>query len=127
MEGGVLERARAGFEAWQQGDLQTIEAILDPKVTWKWWESGEWDCYGREEVINRLAQRIREGFNGAPLEVEEAGPNRVLVVSHPALIGGPEWPEEVATLIEFRGGRAVSMQDFPSRSGALAAAALPSS
>ena len=45
----------------------------------------------------------------------------MIVLSHPKAVGGPEWPEETATVIRFRGGKVVSMQDYRSEAEALAA------
>jgi len=47
----------------------------------------------------------------------------VIVVSHPSEIGGPEWPAETATVMRFRDGRVVSMQDYRTQPEALAAVA----
>jgi hypothetical protein len=44
MDADLMTRARAGLEAWQQGDVSALEPLLDPEVELLWWEPGEWDC-----------------------------------------------------------------------------------
>jgi hypothetical protein len=39
------------------------------------------------------------------------GTAKVILVSHPAEMGGPEWLEETAIVVTFRDGRVVAMQD----------------
>jgi len=43
-------------------------------------------------------------------------------VTHPSKLGGPDWPDETATVITFRGDRVASMQDYRTEAEALAAA-----
>jgi hypothetical protein len=45
----------------------------------------------------------------------------VIVVSYPSEIGGPEWPAETATVMRFRDGKLVSMQDYRTETEAFAA------
>jgi hypothetical protein len=45
----------------------------------------------------------------------------VIVVSHPSEIGGPDWPSETATVMQFRNERVVSMQDYRTEAEAVAA------
>ena len=44
---------------------------------------------------------------------ELTGQDLLIVVAHPSEIGGAEWPAVVATVMRFRGGKVVSMQDYP--------------
>ncbi len=53
MDTDVMARARAGLEAWQQGDV----AALEPQVELVWWARGEWDCHGRDAVLACLRGR----------------------------------------------------------------------
>jgi ketosteroid isomerase-like protein len=116
----TLERARRGFNAWQEGDFETIEAMFDPAVSWHWFEPGGWDCNSRKDVMRTLRHRHHEGFARGELEFIDAGPDTVIVVSHPRDIGGPEWPAETATVIRFHDGKVVSMQDYRTRDEAVA-------
>ncbi len=118
-----MQLAREGFGAWQRGDFDAIEAMLDPAVRWRWFEPGEWDCHSRADVMNVVRERYRQGFAGGELEFVDGGADSVIVVAHPAAVGGEEWPEEVATVITFRDGKVTNMQDYRTKEEALAAVA----
>jgi ketosteroid isomerase-like protein len=111
MSAETVEEARKGFTAWQEGDFDTIEAMLDRNVTWHWFEPGDWDCNGREDVMRTLRERYDEGFARAPIELVDVGDDVVIAVVRPRETGGGEWPAEVATVITFSDGKVVSMQD----------------
>jgi ketosteroid isomerase-like protein len=113
--------ATEGLEAWRRGDFDTLERILDPDVEWGWFEPGEWDCKNREDVMRTLRERHEQGFAKGKLEFKNGGENAVIVVSHPSDIGGPEWPEETATIMRFRDGKVVSMRDYRTEADALKA------
>jgi hypothetical protein len=68
-----------------------------------------------------LRERYEQGFARIDIAFEAAGDETVIAVSRPAEIGGPEWPSETATVLEFRDGCVVSMQDYASRTDACAA------
>jgi ketosteroid isomerase-like protein len=115
--------AEEGVEAWRRGDFVALERVLDPEVRWRWFDPGEWDCDGRDAVIRTLRERHAQGFAQGDLEFRDAGADAVIVVSHPSAIGGPEWPAETATVMRFRGGKVVEMQDYRSEQEAIDAAA----
>src|ERR687884_198680 len=117
-----LTLAEQGFEAWRRGDFDALEQMFAPEVEWGWFEPGEWDCHSRREVMRTLRQRHAAGFAEGRLRFHAAGPDVVVVTAHPAEIGGPEWPEETSTVIRFRDGKVVSMQDYRTEAAALAAA-----
>jgi ketosteroid isomerase-like protein len=104
--------AREGFAAWQRGDFKTLAKIFDADVQWRWFEPGDWDCRDRDDVLRVLRQRHSAGFARGRIEIQPAGEHRVIVTSHPSEIGGPAWPPETATVIEFRDEKIVSMQDY---------------
>jgi ketosteroid isomerase-like protein len=120
MDAELMERARAGMQAWQDGDLSALEELLDPDVELFWWEPGEWDCHSRDDVLRVLAQRQREGVNRAEVELIDAGEDVLVSVSH--TVDRPDWPDEPATVIRFRDGKAIEMHQFKSREEALTAA-----
>jgi|SRR5947208_4033582 len=95
--------------------------MFDPAATWHWYEPGEWDCENRDDVLRTLRERYQQGFARADVELVDAGPDAVVLVSHPSEIGGDEWPDETATLVRFRADSVVAMQDFKTRDEALAA------
>ncbi|MDP9223437.1 MAG: hypothetical protein M3P18_06200 [Actinomycetota bacterium] len=121
MSSHSMDTARRGFEAWQRGDFETIEAILDAHVQWRWFEPGDWDCQSREDVMRTLRERYEQGFGGSQLEFVETGDDAVIVVAHPRAVAGDDWPEEAATIITLRHDKVVEMQDYPTREEALAA------
>jgi ketosteroid isomerase-like protein len=111
--------ASDGLEAWRRGDFETLERLLDPGVEWCWFEPGQWDCDNRDDVMQVLRERYEQGFAKGRLEFHEGGPDALIVVAHPSEIGGDEWPAEVATVMRFRDGKVVSMQDYPTVAEAL--------
>jgi ketosteroid isomerase-like protein len=117
----TMNLARDGFGAWRRGDFGAIEAMLDPEVQWRWFEPGEWDCHSREDVMRTLRERFEEGLAASELDFLDGGDNLVIVVAHPAAVGGEGWPEETATVITFRQGKVTSMTDYPTKEEALAA------
>jgi len=121
MSGKPTEIAREGLEAWRKGDFETIEEILDPNVEWHATEPGEWDCHGRDDVMQTLRERHEQGFAKGDLQFREGGEHAVIVVAHPGEIGGPDWPSETATVMQFRNERLVSMQDYRTEAEAIAA------
>ena len=38
MDAELMESARAGLQAWQEGDLSALEELLDPDVELFWWD-----------------------------------------------------------------------------------------
>jgi len=117
--------ATEGLAAWRRGDFAMLATILDPKVEWTDFEPGEADCHGRDDVMRVLRERYEQGFARGELDLSDAGADTVIAVSHPSAIGGPEWPGETATVMLFRGGVVVSMQDYLSKAEALAAVGKP--
>jgi hypothetical protein len=117
----LAEIAREGLAAWREGDFGTVEEILDRNVVWYATEPGEWDCHGRDEVMQTLRERYEQGFANGDLHFREGGEHAVIVVAHPSEIGGSDWPSESATLMQFRNERVVSMQDYRTEAEALAA------
>ena len=113
--------ASEGLDAWRRGDFETLERMLDPAVEWRWFEPGDWDCRSRDDVMRTLRERYEQGFAKGELEFREGGEDAVIVVSHPSKVGGAEWPDETATVMRFREGKIVSMQDYRTEAEALAA------
>ena len=121
MDAELFERARVGLQAWQDGDLSALEELLDPDVELFWWKPGDWDCHSRDDVLRLLQARTEEGVSRSEVELIDAGDDTLISVSRRSLDRDPDWPEESATVITFRGGRAVRMQQYRSRAAALSA------
>ena len=105
-----------GLRSWVDGDLDALEAMLDPAVTLRWIEPGEWDCTGRDEVMRLLRERQVEGLGARSMRVEKVDEHSVVVFSdQPGPYGAG------ATRITIAGGAVVAMQQYASRDTALAA------
>ena len=117
-----LTLAEQGFEAWRRGDFDALEQMFAPEVEWRWFERGDWDCHSRTDVMRTLRQRHAAGFAEGRLKFHEAGPDVVVVTAYASEIGGPDWPDETSTVIRFRDGEVVSMQDYRTEAEARAAA-----
>lgn len=46
-----------GLRAWARGDLDALEAVLDPAVTLRAVTAGPWDCADRDQVMRLLRER----------------------------------------------------------------------
>lgn len=121
-ERSALTLAEEGFDAWRRGDFGVLEEMFAPDVEWRWFEPGDWDCHSRKDVMRTLRQRHAAGFAKGRLTFQEAGPDVVIVAAQPSEIGGPGWPDETSTVIRFRHGKVVSMQDYRTQAEARAAA-----
>jgi ketosteroid isomerase-like protein len=106
-----LELAQAGLAAWKRGDFEALAELLAPDATWRAVEPGDWDCESRDDILRTLRERYEQGFTMGPIELVEGGPGMVILLSRPAEVGGPDWPEETAIAITFRAGKVVAMQD----------------
>ena len=98
-----LELAQAGLAAWRRGDFDALEELLAPEATWRAVEPGD--------ILQTLRERYEQGFTMGPIELLEGGPGTIILLSRPAEVGGPDWPEETVIAITFRAGKVVAMQD----------------
>jgi len=122
MSAELIEKARGGLEAWQRGDVEALAPLLHPDVELTWWEPGEWDCYGREAVLELLRERTQEGAGAAEVELIDAAEDAIVSCRVEPVAAGPARGLRPATLIVFRDGLAATMRQFRDRSEALAAA-----
>ena len=103
-----------GLRAWADGNLDALEAVLDPQVSLLWVEPGPWDCTNRDQVMRLLRQRQTERHGQPPYPVHV---NRVddatYVVSSDSPIDpdGPQ-PFPVATRITVANGKVTEMQQY---------------
>jgi ketosteroid isomerase-like protein len=117
-----LTVARQGFDAWRRADFDALEQLFAPDVEWHWFEPGDWDCHSRKDVMRTLRQRYAAGFAEGRLNFRGAGADALVVPAYPSEVGGAEWPDETSTVIRFRDGKVVSMQDYRTEAEARAAA-----
>src|SRR5438552_645199 len=73
--------ARGTYDALMRGELDVVEELLAPEVTWQWWEPGPWDCHNRDEVVAVIRERAGQRAIGDLIEVSEVVPGKVLIVS----------------------------------------------
>ena len=119
------ELVRSSFDAFLRGDWDTLGQVMDPGVQWLWYEPGEWDCHGREQVLATLFDRRRDGVVTG-LNAVVAVDERVFVeVTGPRLTGSGLPGGYACMVVTVRDGRIVRMQDYPDRAAALAGAGLP--
>jgi ketosteroid isomerase-like protein len=112
MSEDTMQLIRRGLDAWRHGDFATMESMLHPNVQWRSYESGEWDCSNRADVMDVVRERYEQGFARGEIELIDGGPDKVIVVAHPRDIGGEEWPEETATVMTLQDGTVKEMRDY---------------
>jgi ketosteroid isomerase-like protein len=121
---------RRAFEAWAQGDLQTVEKFVDPsfEIEDRILPEGSPSERGVEALVANTA-RVREVFGDAtwePREIVELG-DRILVRVHFEGSGQStrlQTDTDVGQIFTLRNGRAVKLDVFRSWSEARAAAGL---
>ena len=103
-----------GLRAWAAGDLDALEALLDPQVSLLWVEPGPWDCTNRDQVMRLLRQRHteRRGQPPYPVHVTRVDAETYVVSSDsPIDPDGPQ-PVPVATRITVTNGKVTAMQQY---------------
>jgi hypothetical protein len=105
----LIER---GLHAWTAGALDALEAVLDPEVTLRWVEPGDWDCIGRDQVMRLLRQRQTDGSRPYPVRIEHLDEHTFIVAStKPIDYDGPQsFPVE--TRITIAGGKVIAMHRY---------------
>ena len=116
---GTAELIEAGLRAWAGGDLDALEAVLAPTVSLRWFQAGQWDCTGREQVMALLRQRRAYGLRPHAMRIDRIDENTF--VGSPASRGNQNQPEQffAATRITVTGGQVNQMQQYRSRADAL--------
>jgi ketosteroid isomerase-like protein len=114
-----MEQARRGLAAWQRGDVPALADLLDPDVELLWWTPGNWDCHGKAQVVALLTERA-SAEPPAEVEIVDIDESTVLVERRHPVPDGPEAGFRPATMVRFREGRIVHMQQYRSRQDALA-------
>ena len=129
MSGETAAVVRAGFGAWNAGDMDALREIFDPGVTWRppegWPEPGPF--VGREAVM-RWFEQLREAYDDYVTELIGdliEATDRVVVsqVWHGAG-RGPEADIESTGVFTVRNGRVIDVEQFWDRAEALEAAGL---
>jgi ketosteroid isomerase-like protein len=121
-----LELARAGYEAFQRSDLQTVLALTDPEVeiylppTLP--NSGTFR--GHEGYVTWIGQWLEawEDFRIEVLEMEPVGERHVVTTIHQSAMGrGSGIPVEmdIAYMSDIRGEKVVALQMYQSKEEAI--------
>jgi hypothetical protein len=112
MASAAEELIERGLRAWTVGDLDALEGVLDPDVTLRWVEPGDWDCTGRDQVMRLLRQRQVGGNQSYPVSIERLDEQTFLVSSSkPIDPDGPQ-PFPVATRVTLARGKVIALQQF---------------
>jgi ketosteroid isomerase-like protein len=114
---GTTELIETGLRAWAGGDLDALEAVLDPEVSLRWVEAGQWDCIGREQVMRLLRQRQADGLRPYAMRIDRLDESTFVV--SPASLGDRSEPFSAATRITVTHGKVSEMQQYRSRADAL--------
>lgn len=114
----MTDPVEIGLRAWLDGDLDTLQSLLDPDVRLEWAEPGGLDCVGREQVMRSLHQ-ARGGIQQSPPPRRiERLTDDVVVVSPTTTEGSPN-DQPAATRITVKAGKITRLQQFSSRQAAI--------
>jgi ketosteroid isomerase-like protein len=113
----ISELVQRGLRAWSEGDLNMLEAVLDPDVTLRWIEPGPWDCTGRDEVMGLLRERQAEVGSAHEMQIEYLDEHTVVVSAQK-----PRPQGAAATRITIAHGKVVAMQQYDSHDEACSSA-----
>ena len=108
---------RAGFEAWNAGDMDALRELYDPGITWRpaegWPEPGPYA--GRDAVMRQLEQ-LRETWDSDAFELIsdfiDAGDRVAVRLIWRAAGRGPEANLETTGVYTVRKGRILGIEFF---------------
>jgi hypothetical protein len=112
MTSATDELIERGLRAWTVGDLDAVEAVLDPEVTLRWVEPGDWECIGRDQVMRLLRQRQVEGNRPYAAGTERLDAQTFIVSSSRPVDSDGAQPFPVATRVTIAGGKVIALQQF---------------
>jgi ketosteroid isomerase-like protein len=124
-----VEMVRAGFEAWNAGDMDAYRDLLDPDVVMHtpedWPERGPY--VGREAVLRQFRQMrdVWDAETAEPIgEFIDAGDRVLMRFVWRGEGHGPDVNLELTCVYTLRNGRHVSFEFFRDHAEALEAAGL---
>ncbi|MCW2596864.1 MAG: hypothetical protein QOG07_3881 [Pseudonocardiales bacterium] len=112
MRSATDELIERGLHAWSAGELDRLEAVLDPAVTLRSVAPGDWDCVGWEEVMWLLRRRQAEGNAAYPVTIEHVDEHTFIVSSTTRIDSDGPQPFPVATRITVADGKVTAMQQY---------------
>jgi ketosteroid isomerase-like protein len=125
-----VELARAGYEAFNRGDLDGVLDLCVPDVEWQDLASIDTSAVTGKDAVRAFLVTVMEPWEEVrrePEEIIDLGGDRVLVLFHTTGRGkgsGIEVEGRGGDLLTIREGRLVSWLAYPDQAQALAAAGL---
>jgi ketosteroid isomerase-like protein len=114
----LVELARRGYEAVQNGDVEAIREFLHPDVKWHGGDPSS-GCQNRAQALDWMRSARERGPIGELVELIDAG-DKVVVIMRRS--GDDGEPELIANLTTFRDGKAIEMVHYADANQARAAA-----
>ena len=124
-----VEVVKAGFEAWNAGDMDAFRALCDPGVIWRgpegWPEPGP---YAGREAVMRQVEQLRETWDSDSFELIsdffDVGERVAVRFIWQTAGHGPESNLELTGVYIVRKGRCVAIEFFWDHAEALEALGL---
>jgi ketosteroid isomerase-like protein len=132
-----IELVLAGYQAFLDGDLDSIAEMLDEDVEWLGPEDGAFDAAQRDSVLDVLAERLQQLPRVVLERCVGVGEQVVVYFRASESIADPDDDRPLQTrrsytigryagVITIRDGRVVRIQDYPHVHAALDAVGLAS-
>ena len=124
-----VEVVRAGFEAWNAGDLDAVREMYDPGIIWRgpegWPEPGP---YAGREAVMRQVEQLRETWDAEAFELIsdfiDVGDRVAVRLIWRTTGHGPEANMEFTGVYTVRKGRIFGIEFFWDHTQALEAVGL---
>jgi ketosteroid isomerase-like protein len=124
-----VEVVRAGFEAWNAGDLDAVREMYDPGIIWRgpegWPEPGP---YAGREAVMRQVEQLRETWDAEAFELIsdfiDVGDRVAVRLIWRTTGHGPEANMEFTGVYTVRKGRIFGIEFFWDHAEALEAVGL---
>ena len=112
---------RAGYDGFAKGDIQTVLALMDPKVEWNeaehvtYWTGSP--LHGPQAVVEQIFTRLPQDFDGFRIEIRRmvaAGDTVLVEARYRATVKATGKPldAQVAHVWDFRAGKIVKCQQY---------------
>jgi ketosteroid isomerase-like protein len=128
-----VEAFKRGLEAGNCGDVKTLLEVLDPEVEWHTVVhallTGEATVFRGHDGVRQMLGDLQDAFDEIHIEasdIRDLG-DRLVAIGRVHTRGkesGAELDSPQAFLVEFRNGKAISLQSYLDSQDALAAAGL---
>jgi ketosteroid isomerase-like protein len=117
------EFVKVMWEAWTQGDYESLEGALSPEAQWRAVEDGPWNCANRSQILKTMRENHELGRppSGELTETTDLG-DRMLVGFRPDRQPMDGWPLDDGVrymILTFDGDLVTEMKGCASRQVAL--------